>query len=159
MSIAMLIQFRVTSVFCAIAILIPSRVTLPASSQSFMSQATIRDASAFVPRRLGVPDDDDVLCAALIGGLQHFKIKRHEVRKLSTSARNGCEQVDQAAIERFLPIVRSVLVPWKLEVPCTSQLAGAFASVDTTGDHILFSSRPAVACNGPHAKRTVVTLS
>jgi hypothetical protein len=120
-----------------------SRATLPASYQSFMSEAAICDASVVLPRHLDVPDADYVLCAALIEGLLHVKIKHHEIIKLSTSAIDGCEVVDQAAIKRCYPVVRSVLVHCKFKLPSTPQLATAFASVDNTGGHILSGQQSA----------------
>ena len=59
----------------------------------------------------------DGLHTALMGALKQFKIKYHEIIKLSRSPSDGCEQVDKAAVERNYPIVKAVLTELAFIIP------------------------------------------
>ena len=107
---------------------------IQARVHAYKMDAAGSDASFLVPTMVTL---DDPLCDALCESLARHKAADHEIIKLSISTIDGCEQCDKAAIERSYHVIRGVLQHTEFRVPTTSQMAMAFARVDTRSEWVL----------------------
>ena len=100
----------------------------------------------------------DGLHTALMGALKQFKIKDHEIIKLSRSPTDGCKQVDKAAVEQNYPIVKAVLTELAFIIPTNRQLITMFTSTNSSFGHELSGARSARSrLEWPHARQNVFT--